>query len=179
MNEQVFVSIIGYVYHAVKLPTVWAIQSQGVYTNACTQHLILHSVREDKMGDIRTDIFATEVTLSGDLVAYRKALQQILIDVGLLNETASGDDILIVRTPHVETADSAYGVVISIEWSANNSDFTDLSRTIDLATLKSKISQLVKERILPFFFPTLMGKPMAVNVWLKRLDSAAFCVGMA
>ncbi|MFZ2025640.1 MAG: hypothetical protein WAV51_05170 [Microgenomates group bacterium] len=130
------------------------------------------------MGDVRTDIFEPGIALNGNLVAYRKALQQLLINVGLLKFEATGDDVLIVRKPHLEEADSAYGVVITVEWSANNSDFMDWSRTADLTLLKEKINQLVKERIVPIYFPTQIGKPMAVNVWLKRLDSAAFCIGI-
>lgn len=131
------------------------------------------------MGDIRTTMFQP-VNLDGfNLSAYAKAWQNILIEVGLLDKGSTGDDVLIVRQPTQEDAVSAYTVVTTIEWSANNPDFTDWSRTVDLKTLKQQVNQLVKDQIVPQFFPELIGKKMAFNVWLKRWDSAAFCIGIS
>lgn len=143
------------------------------------------------MADIRTDVFQS-VSLKTLIFrflriyprfnqkAYAKTWQDILIEVRLLESTSTGNDVVIARRPRrVKGAVSAYGIVASIEWSANNGDFTKWSRTVDLATLKPIINRLVKERIVPRFFPELIGKKMAFNVWLKRWDSAAFCIGIA
>ena len=110
-----------------------------------------------------------------DLTAYAEAWQELLIEAGLLKPTSIGDDVLIVEMPTHVNAKSAYGVVVTIGWSTNNGDFTEESQTMDLATLKSKLGPMVRDRIVLRFFPSLVGIPIGFNVWLQRYD-AAFCV---
>jgi len=128
------------------------------------------------MGDVKTTFFKPGGKTDIDLVAYREALLKMLIDAGLLKPESLADDVLIVRKPTIEEADSAFSLVISIEWSASNSDFTDASRTMDLSTLKPIIKRLVRDTIVPVFFPEVADVYYGCNVWLKRLD-AAFVAG--
>lgn len=110
-----------------------------------------------------------------DLTEYSEAWQQLLIEAGLLKPTSTGDDVLIVEMPTYVEAKSAYDVVVTIGWSANNGDFTKESRTMDLETLKSKLGLMVWDRIVLRFFSALVDFPMGFNVWLQRYD-AVFCV---
>jgi len=126
------------------------------------------------MGDVRTTAFNPDVKMDFDLIEYRRVLIQLLIDVMLLKPTATGNDVLIVRKPVREVADSAYAVVISIEWSKENPDFTETSRNMNLNILKPMVKRFTDDHIIPKFFPELVGVSNGCNIWLRRFDSAAF-----
>ena len=130
------------------------------------------------MGQIITKAYRP-IDLSGfDLLAYSQEWQKILIEVGLLKGTSTGNDVLIVEKPVEVDASSAYAMVATIGWSANNGDFTYQSRTRDLAKRKPIVGQMARDRIVPTFFPELVGVQMGFNVWLQRY-AAAFCVAPA
>jgi hypothetical protein len=128
------------------------------------------------MGDIKTTMFQPTNLQNFDLAAYATAWQKLLQDIGLLEKTATDDDVLIVRFPTQEKAISAYQVVTTIQWSANNPDFSQWGCTGDLRLIKQEMVRMVQERIVSQFFPELSGKKLGYSVWLQRLDSAVFCI---
>lgn len=127
------------------------------------------------MGQIITKLYRPVDLGKFDLSAYARAWLVLLIEAGILKPTSTGDDVLIVEMPAQTEAKSAYGAVVTIGWSANNGDFTEESRTMDLAKLKPVVARIARERNIARFFPSLIGVPMGFNVWLQRYD-AAFCV---
>ena len=103
------------------------------------------------------------------LKKWAQVCADTLVKAGLMKPGSGADEIILLQ-PEYKMAHSIFKVVIHIEWSANNPDFTEESQTMDLRDVRWKVLKEIATNL----FPQLVDEPNAVNVWLKRWDSAAF-----
>lgn len=103
------------------------------------------------------------------VVQYAESWAVILGKLGVMKRKCAKRQNLIVHKPKFETDASApgYRVVIDIEWSRFNSDFTRKSRSLKfLASVKGEMHDLIGSE----YFPELAEVEGALGVWPKVLD---------
>lgn len=135
------------------------------------------------MGYVKTVTYGAATWKGANFAEYNDALQGFFADVGLLKKTVmGGKDVLIIDPPEHKSGWSEYSVVIHVEVSASNGDWTQAFRDLvmsprteeereTLAEFKRKVFIIAGARLGRFFNlpPEQMG---GFRVWLKRLDAA-------
>lgn len=141
------------------------------------------------MGDLITNVHWDNIAIPKfDPIRrseYSQAFRAVLAhpSVGLIPpENIKAIDLLIARQPVFVPADSAFGIVIRMEASKLNPDFTAKWRGLfkgnekavlaKISALKAVARPLINELIIRQFFPELYGVKYGVNFWPIQFDGA-------
>lgn len=139
------------------------------------------------MGDLFTNVFWDSIKIPETdrewLKAYSKAWRQVLAhpSIGfILPSAVEAEDVLIARKPARVDADSAFGIVVRMEASRLNPDFTpkwqaffkgsDKVVLARIATLKEVAKPVIGQLIVQPFFLKLYGQPYGFNFWPIQLN---------